>query len=77
MPDEVSSAQENLLDALELRRDGLAAVANALPGALADEERRESTGDIAAMMQVFLASDVLLKYRFRPRPPAGAARTRA
>jgi hypothetical protein len=65
-PDEVSSAQENLLDALELRRDGLAAVANALPGALADEERRESTGDIAAMMQVFLASDVLLKYRFRP-----------
>ena len=66
VPDEVSSAQENLLDALELRRDGLAAVANALPGALADEERRESTGDIAEMMQVFLASDVLLKYRFRP-----------
>jgi hypothetical protein len=65
-PDEVSAAQENLLDALELRRDGLAAVANALPGALADEERRESTGDIAEMMQVFLASDVLLKYRFRP-----------
>jgi sulfur carrier protein ThiS len=65
-PDEVSSAQENLLDALELRRDGLAAVANALPGALADEERRESTADIAEMMQVFLASDVLLKYRFKP-----------
>ena len=56
----------NLLDSLELRRDGLAAVANALPGALADEERRESTGDIAEMMQVFLASDVLLKYRYRP-----------
>ncbi len=65
-PDEVSSAQENLVDALELRRDALAAVANALPGALADEERRESTGDIAEMMQVFLASDVLLKYRFKP-----------
>jgi sulfur carrier protein ThiS len=65
-PDEVSAAQENLLDALELRRDGLAAVANALPGALADEERRESTADIAEMMQVFLASDVLLKYRFKP-----------
>ena len=72
VPDEVSSAQDNLLDALELRRDGLAAVANALPGALADEERRESTGDIAEMMQVFLASDVLLKYRFRPEPRAGA-----
>jgi hypothetical protein len=65
-PDEVSAAQENLLDALELRRDGLAAVANALPTALADEERRESTADIAEVMQVFLASDVLLKYRFRP-----------
>jgi hypothetical protein len=66
VPDEVSAAQDNLLDALELRRDGLAAVANALPGALADEERREGTADIAEMMQVFLASDVLLKYRFRP-----------
>jgi hypothetical protein len=66
VPDEVSSAQENLVDAFELRRDALAAVANALPGALADEERRESTADIAEMMQVFLASDVLLKYRFSP-----------
>jgi hypothetical protein len=66
VPDEMASAQDNLLDALELRRAGLAAVANALPGALADEERRESTADIAQMMQVFLASDVILKYRFRP-----------
>jgi hypothetical protein len=66
VPDEMAAAQDNLLDALELRRDGLAAVANALPGALADEERRESTADIAEMMQVFLASDVILKYRFRP-----------
>jgi hypothetical protein len=65
-PDEVSTAQANLVDALELRRDALAAVANALPGALADEESRESTIDIAEMMQVFLASDVLLKYRFEP-----------
>jgi hypothetical protein len=62
----MSQAQDNLLDALELRRDGLAAVANALPGALADEERRQSTADVAEMMQVFLASDVILKYRFRP-----------
>jgi hypothetical protein len=66
VPDEMSQAQDNLLDALELRRDGLAAVANALPGALADEERRQSTADVAEMMQVFLASDVILKYRFRP-----------
>jgi CARDB len=66
VPDEVAPAQENLVEALELRRDALAAVANALPGALADEEQRESTQDIAEMMQVFLASDVLLKARFRP-----------
>jgi hypothetical protein len=65
-PDEMSAAQDNLVDALELRRDALAGVANALPGALADEEQRESTQNVAAMMQVFLASDVLLKARFRP-----------
>jgi hypothetical protein len=65
-PDEVESAQDNLLESLELRRDALAAIANALPGALADEERRESTADVAEMMQVLAASDVLLKYRFRP-----------
>jgi hypothetical protein len=65
-PDEVEGAQDNLLESLELRRDALAGIANALPGALADEERRESTGDVAEMMQVLAASDVLLKYRFRP-----------
>jgi hypothetical protein len=42
-------------------------VAAELPGAVAqEEERRGSTGRIAQMMQVFLASDVLLKSRFRP-----------
>ena len=65
-----SGDQDDAVDAAnvvnELRRDALAAVANALPGALADEERRESTSDVAEVMQVFLASDVLLKYRFEP-----------
>ena len=42
-PDDVSTAQEYLLETLELRRDGLAAVADAIPGALADQERRQST----------------------------------
>ena len=65
-PDEVEAAQDNLLDSLELRRDALAGIANALPGALADEERREGTADVAEMIQVLAASDVLLKYRFRP-----------
>jgi hypothetical protein len=66
VPDELSEAQRYFLESLELRRDALAVVAEVLPDALAQEERRGSTGRIAQMMQVFLASDVLLKSRFRP-----------
>jgi hypothetical protein len=66
VPDEMSGAQGYFLEALELRRDGLARVSQELPGALADDERRESTDNIAAVMQVFLTSDVLMTARFRP-----------
>jgi hypothetical protein len=66
-PGELSDAQDYFVEALDLRRDGLAEVADQLPGALAQEERRNSTGRIAQMMQVFLASDVLLTARFTPR----------
>jgi hypothetical protein len=66
VPDELDDAQDYFLESLELRRDALSVVAAELPGALAQEERRRSTGRIAQMMQVFLASDVLLKSRFRP-----------
>jgi hypothetical protein len=65
VPDELSSAHDYLLESLELRRDALALVAEELPNALAQEERRTSTGRIAQSMQVFLASDVLLKSRYR------------
>jgi hypothetical protein len=65
-PDELSDAQGYFTESLELRRDALAVVADVLPDALAQEERRGSTGRIAQMMQVFLASDVLLKSRFSP-----------
>ncbi len=65
-PGELDEAQGYFLESLELRRDALSVVAAELPGALAQEERRSSTGRIAQMMQVFLASDVLLKSRFRP-----------
>ena len=65
-PDEVSSAQDYLTEALELRRDALDVVARELPGALADQERRQSSDRIADVMQVFLASDVLLVARFEP-----------
>jgi hypothetical protein len=65
VPDELSKANNYFVESLELRRDGLAVVAQELPGALAQEERRQSTGRIAGVMQVFLASDVLLKNRFK------------
>jgi hypothetical protein len=65
-PDELSDAQGFFTESLELRRDALAEVARVLPDALAQQERRASSGRIAQMMQVFLASDVLLKSRFRP-----------
>ncbi len=64
VPDQLSQAQDYFLESLELRRDALAVVADQLPGALAQEERRSSTARIAQMMQVFLGSDVLLKYRY-------------
>jgi hypothetical protein len=66
VPGEVSTAQRYFVDALELRRDALARVADELPGALADQERRQSTESIANVMQVFLASDVLLIARYKP-----------
>jgi hypothetical protein len=67
VPDELSDANDHFVEALDLRRDGLAEVADQLPGALAQEERRNSTGRIAEMMQVFLASDVFLTARYRPQ----------
>jgi hypothetical protein len=67
VPDELSDANDHFVEALDLRRDGLAEVADQLPGALAQEERRNSTGRIAEMMQVFLASDVFLTARYKPQ----------
>jgi hypothetical protein len=65
VPDELSGAHDYFLEALDLRRDALAEVADQLPGALAEEERRQSTERIAQMMRVFVASDVLLVSRWR------------
>ena len=66
VPDQLSGAHDYFQEAFDLRRDALAEVADQVPGALAQEERRSSTARIAQMMQVFLASDVLLKSRFQP-----------
>jgi hypothetical protein len=64
VPGELEEANDYLLESLELRRDGLAKVAERLDDALADEERRSGTAEIAGVMQVFLASDVLLWSRY-------------
>jgi hypothetical protein len=66
VPGDLSTAQRYFLDSLELRRDGLAEVADAIPSALGDQERRQGTDRVAEMMQVFLASDVVYTARFRP-----------
>jgi hypothetical protein len=66
VPDELSTAQRYLLETLELRRDGLAGVANAIPQALADQERRQSTAQVSRMMRVFSASDIIYSGRYIP-----------
>jgi hypothetical protein len=65
-PGELSSAHRYLVEALEFRRDGLAQVANALPTALSDQNRREGTNKVTHQMQSFLASDVVYAQRFVP-----------
>lgn len=59
VPDELAAAQEELLQAFELRRDGLAGIAADIPTALGNEGRSEAIDRIAADMRAFLASDVL------------------
>ena len=68
VPGDLKGAQESLLIALELRRDGLQFVSEEIASALGDE------GDVAdaaieaitGQMQAFLASDVLVRSRVTP-----------
>jgi len=66
VPGDLENAQDELLEILELRRDGLAEIADALRVALGEQDRREGTQNVTEQMQVFLASDVLYTLRFRP-----------
>ncbi|MBD0280712.1 MAG: hypothetical protein ICV69_00745 [Thermoleophilaceae bacterium] len=66
VPDELSTAQRYLVETLELRRDGIAGVADAVPRALADQERREGANRVWQMMRVFSASDVIYAGRYVP-----------
>jgi hypothetical protein len=65
VPGDLNDSQNELLSVLELRRDGLAKITDALRVALGDQNRREGTTEVAKQMQVFLASDVVDTLRFR------------
>ena len=58
-PDELNGAQSELVKAFELRRDGLAGIADQISTALGTQGRRDATEAIANYMRYFLASDVL------------------
>jgi hypothetical protein len=58
-PDELSGAQDELVQAFELRRDALAGIADDIPAALGNEDRSAALARIAGDMRAFLASDVL------------------
>jgi hypothetical protein len=67
-PDELNTAQGSLVETLELRRDGVNAIADRLPTAIANrQDRRNGTETIARSMQSFLASDVIYQTRVVPR----------
>jgi hypothetical protein len=59
VPDELTDAQEELVQAFELRRDGIAGIAEDIPTALGNEDRIDAIDRIATDMEAFLASDVL------------------
>jgi len=58
-PGELSGAQEDLILAFELRRDGLNSIVEQIPTALGTEGQGEALDQIAQDMRQFLASDVL------------------
>ena len=68
VPDDMRSAHESLLMALEWRRDGLDYIAERIRTALGDEgdAADEAIQQIAGQMEVFLASDVAYETRVRP-----------
>jgi hypothetical protein len=60
-PDQVKSAQQDLLLALQMRRDGIANIAQQIQGALQASTSTEALSSIAAEMARFYASDALYK----------------
>jgi hypothetical protein len=67
VPGEVGSANRYLVDALQLRADGLGSLARLLPTALGDQGAGTAIKQIAAQNRLFDASDVLFTQRYLPR----------
>jgi archaellum component FlaF (FlaF/FlaG flagellin family) len=59
VPSEVSGAQQNLLLAMQMRRDGIANIADQIQSALNKATSQQAVNQIAAEMARFYASDVL------------------
>ena len=67
VPGEVKGANRYLVDALQLRADGLGSVARLLPTALGDQGAGTAIKQIAAQNRLFDASDVLFTQRYLPQ----------
>jgi len=65
VPGDLNGAQDDLLEVLQLRAQGLADITDALQVALGDQDRRQGSDDVAKQMQIFLASDIVDTQRFR------------
>jgi hypothetical protein len=65
-PDEMAAAHRYLVETMELRQDGVTGIADQVPNALTQQERRQGTNAVASDMQDFLASDVVYTKRAVP-----------
>jgi CARDB len=61
VPDEVKGAQQDFVQALQMRKDGMNNIANLVEPALQSQTAKDSINSIAAEMARFYASDVLYK----------------
>jgi hypothetical protein len=65
-PDELASTNRYLVDTLQLRADGLTALARLVPQALGDQGAGAAIARIAAQNRLFDAGDVLFTQRYLP-----------
>ena len=66
VPGEMKDSHRYLVDALQLRADGLGSIARLLPTALGDQGAGKAVEQIAAQNRLFDASDVLFSQRYLP-----------